>query len=685
MRFDEYSLKDITQNGISDLTAKHLGVRYGEDYTWRIEYAMVAVPADFMEVKILIFPTFSEGQPVDFGRTFRHTSGRYSVILRFYHVSQFCDFKNFEKMTPQEQAQALTQILESAECRVHSDDPSFFYQGCWEDLSKIHMNIYQFPAAYAGKGIWTRKHAVRNGQPLSPTDPRYYFHVTKHIAQIAKDRADLVQPIMNAIKGRIMESIKHRSLHRLTEITKEEAVEAISKIPGKEVDTDAFMKFLQTSEFKSSGVDWNKKLIEKGFKGSVVSAFVDALTDLKTDDYKRLCDTYFNNGGITLDETPGVHSLNIKGFESLYKVTNRSNTLNRVGYGEVLLSVLADMHKNTTGQTHYDLQDSKGKTYEVKSGVAMLANGGNKAAVITAKRYTELFDEVFKDLLKGNTFLSSAYPSLFDATASSSMSVIICDLCMASADTSIDYSDHNWLEQADNALSSGITPQNLPGWKAVDYLFANNYNASSNHVGTRNSVHGGKRTSISSWALDSTSGSTTYQYLKEWLTTLGFTADTIKERICYFIELIYRERFSIAMVDFLGKKGTGFSKNNGASVVNFGDKIEKMAENIINSDGKQVPMYLAELDFIIYATYSALDNAPDSNGYMATQNKKQFDYILFMDLAGSDIKYVNMKSKTSKDVADNLGTEIQGGNLVTSKGYTNGNNSNVAIHVNKKK
>ena len=107
MRYKEYSLKDVTENGISDLTAKYLNIRYGEDYTWRLEYATVSIPADFMEIKVLIFPTYTEGQPVDFGRTFRHTSGRYSVILRFYEVSKVCDFTKFESMDAQQQSQVL--------------------------------------------------------------------------------------------------------------------------------------------------------------------------------------------------------------------------------------------------------------------------------------------------------------------------------------------------------------------------------------------------------------------------------------------------------------------------------------------------------------------------------------------------------------------------------------------------
>lgn len=690
--FIEYSLTDIEQNGISDLTRKHLDIRYGEEYTWRLEYATVSMPADFMEIKVLIFPTFTEGQPVDFGRTFRHTSGRYSVILRFYNVSKFCNFKEFEGLTSELKAQALTQILSNAECRVHSDDPSFFYQGCWEDLSKIKMNIYQFPVGYAGNGIWTQKHATRNGQRLNATDPRYYFHVTKHIAQIAKDRGSLLQPIIKALKGRIMEAIKDYRQNRLYEdttdkpaLSKEKAKALIDSLAG-DPDTEAFFRFLHTSAMKTSPYKWAEKIKSLGFSENVAKVFENTLVTLTTKDFEAFSSKYYEHGDVVIDKNPGIHSIDISKLENLYSVTNRSNSLNRVGYGEVLLAVLANMEKSRTAQVHYDLRDTKGGTYEVKSGVAMLSNGGTKANVITSKKYTDLFYDVFTEPVKDlfTDFFKASYPSVYAAIGGTSPVVFLCDICMVSSDVGISFADSKWLDEAETSLSAGLTPQQLPGWNEVNYLFSNSFYQSSNHQGTRLSKRGSKRTVTSNWALDSRNASTTYNYLAQWLSLIG--VPEYDKLFCYFVELIYRERFPIAMEDFLGKKGSTFSEGGGVSAIDFSGKIETLVDDILgNNKGANVDKYLAEMDFIVYATYNAMDNAPDSQGYMATQNKKQFDYILFMDLDGSEIKYVCVTAKTSRDVASNLKTELDANNLKTSHGYTNGNNSNVAIGVNTKK
>jgi hypothetical protein len=100
----------------------------------------------------------------------------YNVMLMFEDVSQFLGTKSEFNKTDLEK---FKQMLRQAPVKVYSNDPSFYYQGAWEDMSKHDATVFPFPGP-AGDGVWHDRHQQSGG--LENPD----FHITKHMAQIAE-------------------------------------------------------------------------------------------------------------------------------------------------------------------------------------------------------------------------------------------------------------------------------------------------------------------------------------------------------------------------------------------------------------------------------------------------------------------------------------------------------------------
>lgn len=171
----ETTLPQLAIDAISSLTNKHLSIRYQNAYTYSV-YSAKFIGKDLF-VTFSIMSTFRDGQSLYAGYT-ESDNNHYSVVIEFLDAAKF--FQNINSLDKNAKKQAVQQIISSCNVKLYSDDPSFYYQGFWEDLAKVNMSIYPFPGP-SGTGKWQSIHFASGGL----ANPK--VRVTKHIAQLAKE------------------------------------------------------------------------------------------------------------------------------------------------------------------------------------------------------------------------------------------------------------------------------------------------------------------------------------------------------------------------------------------------------------------------------------------------------------------------------------------------------------------
>ena len=178
---ERFSLSDLGKNAVSNLTKVHLGFRLTDP---EYDSGVSVIEAQWSPSQDT-FTTFFEVQPTkgtpatvltpsakEYDGTF------YNVIFQFLKINQYLGTpEEFQKYTAEEQVMAMEDMLWKCECKLHSNDPSFYYQGMWEDLAKLDGTVFQFPGP-KGDGVWRAHHAQSGG--LAIPDIR----ITKHMAQI---------------------------------------------------------------------------------------------------------------------------------------------------------------------------------------------------------------------------------------------------------------------------------------------------------------------------------------------------------------------------------------------------------------------------------------------------------------------------------------------------------------------
>lgn len=177
-RLQETSFVDLGKYAVSSLTDKHLEIRYNEEYRWAFKSAIIYTSHDLLEIVFLVYSTFKTGNPLPlFKSPFPKVPGYYTVAVRCYKISEIISLQEWRGLTLPDKTAVIELLLESSDCKVYSDDPSFYYQGVWEDLYKKNLSIFKFPGP-AGDGIWSAKHGDTQIAGV---------HVTKHIAQLANE------------------------------------------------------------------------------------------------------------------------------------------------------------------------------------------------------------------------------------------------------------------------------------------------------------------------------------------------------------------------------------------------------------------------------------------------------------------------------------------------------------------
>lgn len=232
MLLKEIKLPDIRTQATSNLTAKHLDIRYDNNYHYTVAYAFVQLPGSIakrimrslrgaqnkpwtLTVLYDVDSTFDDGVSLP-NNVIPAEAHKYHVIVQFQDIMKAeqasgLKWKQFLKYKPQEQQRLIQATINTCDVKLYSDDPSYQFQGSWESLTKAGAALYPYRGP-AGKGVWKARHQASGGLH---TD----FHVTKHIAQISEQIGNDWQAIVQQINQNqsIQESTKLDYEHILTE------------------------------------------------------------------------------------------------------------------------------------------------------------------------------------------------------------------------------------------------------------------------------------------------------------------------------------------------------------------------------------------------------------------------------------------------------------------------------------
>lgn len=100
-----------------------------------------------------------------------YPDNHYIVQIQFLGVSRYLGSKDqFKLLSPKEQGDLILKMIDTAEVKLWSSDPSWIFQGSFEAFEKEDASIYPLWSP-RGSGIWDSKHG------LSP-------HITKHTVEV---------------------------------------------------------------------------------------------------------------------------------------------------------------------------------------------------------------------------------------------------------------------------------------------------------------------------------------------------------------------------------------------------------------------------------------------------------------------------------------------------------------------
>lgn len=196
----------LIANGISNLTQKHYDIRLKNNYTYNFSYA-VSVNGTDLRLIFNVIPTFRDGQPVPNSTGEKEVYNQYKVEIQFVNASNIGgeDLDELQFLNINAIRTFLKSIFDNCDIKLYSDDPSFYWQGFWEDLDSIGASIYPFKGVH-GTGKWRGIHSTwKNKQYNDKLLKNNRLRMTKHITQIILNLDNYIQIIANYLSKHELE------------------------------------------------------------------------------------------------------------------------------------------------------------------------------------------------------------------------------------------------------------------------------------------------------------------------------------------------------------------------------------------------------------------------------------------------------------------------------------------------
>lgn len=196
---ERFSLNDLESHAISNLTQKHLTQRLTDpemNSGIRVIEAQWEPSNDTYTVFFEMEP--SGGTPAKvLTTTAREYQGTfYNTVFQFQAVNQWLGTpEEFQQKTAVDQVKDLENMIWKAEAKLYSNDPSFYYQGMWEDLAEVNGAAFAFPGP-KGDGVWRARHAQSGGL----ANPR--IRITKHMGQVIGNIGKMISEIRDKTRIR---------------------------------------------------------------------------------------------------------------------------------------------------------------------------------------------------------------------------------------------------------------------------------------------------------------------------------------------------------------------------------------------------------------------------------------------------------------------------------------------------
>jgi len=190
------NMRSLGQSAISNLTARHLDNRLNDpEAKSHVEVIEAKWKIADNEVVLYFYVT-----PTYNNRTVMTPSARpyqgsfYNVVFQFTGVeSELGTINAFTALNEHDRERAVQEMIWKCPVKVYSNDPSFYYQGVWEDLAKVDGTVFDFPGP-TGTGFWHNRHQASGGL----TNPN--IRITKHMAQIIQHIRSYIPEITKVMK-----------------------------------------------------------------------------------------------------------------------------------------------------------------------------------------------------------------------------------------------------------------------------------------------------------------------------------------------------------------------------------------------------------------------------------------------------------------------------------------------------
>jgi hypothetical protein len=190
------NMRSLGQSAISNLTARHLDNRLNDPEANKhvdVIEAKWKIADNEVVLYFYVSPTYDN-------RTIMTPSARpyrgsfYNVVFQFTGVeAELGTIDAFTALNEHDRERAVQEMIWKCPVKVYSNDPSFYYQGVWEDLAKVDGAVFDFPGP-TGTGYWHDRHAGSGGLANSN------IRITKHMAQIIKDMHKFIPIITKGMK-----------------------------------------------------------------------------------------------------------------------------------------------------------------------------------------------------------------------------------------------------------------------------------------------------------------------------------------------------------------------------------------------------------------------------------------------------------------------------------------------------